>query len=151
LATTRRPTRLSVSHLGHILAMLTPRPSPVTQPIRADSIWMPIIRGVVNSRVQTRPKRNCEPACEYVAMPLGSSSAAPVMRPGPSRRAKALTFGVFILISPNATAPRWASERMRSFTGGLQPPAKAAQAGAKLASGVSTGELKRKERPQPLS
>src|SRR5690349_15951527 len=27
---------------------------------------------------------NCAPACEYVAMPLGSSSAAPVIKPGPS-------------------------------------------------------------------
>src|SRR6185369_10676284 len=64
---------------------LVARPSCVTQPMRADSIWMPIINGVVRNSVQTRAKRNCAPACEYVAMPLGSSSAAPVMRPGPSR------------------------------------------------------------------
>src|SRR5450830_923033 len=29
-------------------------------------------------------KPNCAPACEYVAIPLGSSSAAPVIKPGPS-------------------------------------------------------------------
>lgn len=29
------------------------------------------------------PKPNWAPACEYVAIPLGSSSAAPVIRPGP--------------------------------------------------------------------
>ena len=49
---------------AQILAMLAPSPSPVTQPMRADSIWMPIISGVVNSSVHTRPKRNCEPICE---------------------------------------------------------------------------------------
>lgn len=32
-------------------------------------------------------KPNRAPACEYVAIPLGSSSDAPVIRPGPSSRA----------------------------------------------------------------
>src|SRR6185437_2681361 len=37
-------------------------------------------------RVHPRPNANCAPACAYVAIPLGSSSAAPVMRPGPRLR-----------------------------------------------------------------
>jgi hypothetical protein len=38
------------------------------------------------------PKPNLAPACEYVAIPLGSSSEAPVMRPGPSSRNRRLSF-----------------------------------------------------------
>ena len=34
--------------------MFAARPSPVTQPMRADSIWMPIISGIVRNSVQTR-------------------------------------------------------------------------------------------------
>src|ERR1019366_7727085 len=45
---------------------------------------MATTRGYVNSTVQATLKPNCAPPCEYVAMPLGSSSAAPVIRPGPS-------------------------------------------------------------------
>jgi hypothetical protein len=30
------------------------------------------------------PSPNCTPIWEYVAIPLGSSSAAPVIKPGPS-------------------------------------------------------------------
>jgi hypothetical protein len=32
--------------------------------MRAESIWMPIISGVVRNSVQTSAKRNCAPACE---------------------------------------------------------------------------------------
>jgi len=46
--------------------------------------WMAAISGYVSSRVHSRLNPNWAPACEYVAMPLGSSSAAPVIRPGPS-------------------------------------------------------------------
>ena len=50
LATTSRPISAVVSQRGHILAMLVARPSPVTQPMRADSIWMPIISGRVRNK-----------------------------------------------------------------------------------------------------
>src|SRR5512138_2377570 len=59
--------------------------------MRALTIWMAAISGSVNTTVHSTAKPNCAPAWEYVAMPLGSSSAAPVIRPGPScrrRRAK---------------------------------------------------------------
>src|ERR1700680_5126282 len=36
--------------------------------------------------VQSMPNPNCAPTCEYVAIPLGSSSEAPVIRPGPNLR-----------------------------------------------------------------
>ena len=63
-ATTSSVINVVVNQRGHILLMLVASPWPVTQPMRADSIWMPIISGVVISRVQTSAKRNCEPACE---------------------------------------------------------------------------------------
>ena len=64
LATTSRPTSDTVSHRGQILPMLVARPWRVTQPMRAESIWMPIINGVVRNSVQTRANRNWAPACE---------------------------------------------------------------------------------------
>ena len=64
LATTSRPTSDTVSQRGQSLSMLVARPSRVTQPMRAESIWMPIISGVVRNSVQTRAKRNWAPACE---------------------------------------------------------------------------------------
>src|SRR6478672_9275051 len=60
-------------------------PWPVTRPIRALTTWMPTISGVVRNTLHSIARPNCAPACEYVAMPLGSSSAAPVIRPGPRR------------------------------------------------------------------
>ena len=64
LATTSRPTSAERQPRGHILPMFAARPSPVTKPMRADSIWMPIISGIVRNSVQTSAKRNCAPACE---------------------------------------------------------------------------------------
>ena len=64
LATTSRPISDTVSQRGQSLPMLVARPWRVTQPMRADSIWMPIISGVVRNSVQTSAKRNCAPACE---------------------------------------------------------------------------------------
>src|SRR6185437_2898315 len=51
---------------------------------------MPPIRGYENSIVHNRPRPKRLPACVYVAMPLGSSSDAPVIRPGPSRSRRPL-------------------------------------------------------------
>ena len=64
--------------------MLAARPCPVTLPMRALTSWMPTISGYVNTTVHSVSRPNCAPACEYVAMPDGSSSAAPVISPGPS-------------------------------------------------------------------
>ena len=65
LATTSRPTSETVSQRGQMLADVGRQAvRAVTQPMRAESIWMPIISGVVRNSVQTRAKRNCAPACE---------------------------------------------------------------------------------------
>ena len=66
--------------------MLAAIPLPVVLPMRALISWITHISGYVKSKVHVMENPNCAPACEYVAMPLGSSSAAPVMAPGPSAR-----------------------------------------------------------------
>src|ERR1700690_46747 len=53
-------------------------------PMRAHIIWTAAISGHVSNAVQRSVVPSCAPATEYVAMPEGSSSAAPVMIPGPS-------------------------------------------------------------------
>src|SRR5512141_2873455 len=58
-------------------------PRPVTIPIRAQVIWTAAIRGHVSQAVQSKALPSWAPAIEYVAIPEGSPSAAPVMRPGP--------------------------------------------------------------------
>src|SRR5438309_10481076 len=47
--------------------------------------------GQVMAAVQRSDVPSCAPATEYVATPEGSSSAAPVMRPGPSAEKKRRT------------------------------------------------------------
>ena len=61
-------------------------PRPVTQPIWAAISWITTISGKLSTKVHARAKPNCAPIWLCVAIPLGSSSAAPVTRPGPSRR-----------------------------------------------------------------
>jgi hypothetical protein len=53
---------------------------------------MEAINGKVKRAVHKVEKPNCAPACEYVAIPDGSSSLAPVMRPGPNERRNASSF-----------------------------------------------------------
>src|SRR5579862_1129921 len=65
-------------------------PRPVTRPRRAQISWIAAMRGNEKSMVHSIPMPNCAPTCEYVAMPLGSSSAAPVIKPGPSLQRIAL-------------------------------------------------------------
>ena len=51
--------------------------------MRAHIICTAAISGHVMSAVQSRLVPSCAPAIEYVAIPDGSSSAAPVISPGP--------------------------------------------------------------------
>src|SRR6266404_6177921 len=51
--------------------------------------------GKENRVIHSMSKPNCAPTCEYVATPLGSSSAAPVIRPGPRRVNRFSDWGVF--------------------------------------------------------
>jgi len=80
----RAMTRASKSHRGNRLLRFPARPCPVTFPIRAHIICTAAIKGHVRSAVQSSLVPSCAPATEYVAIPDGSSSAAPVMIPGPS-------------------------------------------------------------------
>jgi len=50
--------------------------------------WTDAISGNDNQRGPQRTYPNAAPATEYVEMPEGSSSAAPVMSPGPSSEKK---------------------------------------------------------------
>lgn len=59
------------------------KPCPVTLPIRALIICTAAMSGQVRSAVQRSLVPSCAPATEYVAIPEGSSSAAPVITLGP--------------------------------------------------------------------
>jgi len=56
----------------------------VTRPIHALISWIAAISGKVRSIVHRIVNPNWAPTWEYVVMPLGSSSEAPVTMPGPS-------------------------------------------------------------------
>jgi hypothetical protein len=58
-------------------------PTPVIRPNRAQISCIAAISGKLKSIVQSIAKPNSAPTCEYAAIPLGSSSAAPVIKPGP--------------------------------------------------------------------
>jgi len=63
--------------------MTAARPSPLTIAMRAHMPWMTAIIGVVTSVSHNIEYPVDAPATEYVEMPEGSSSEAPVMNPGP--------------------------------------------------------------------
>src|SRR5882672_2923331 len=83
LATTRRPHAPHRTHLGYRSRTTPANPRPVTIPSRAHIICTALIRGNENSAVQRGAYPNAAPVTEYVEIPDGSSSAAPVIRPGP--------------------------------------------------------------------
>src|SRR5436190_6538599 len=61
--------------------------------MRAHIICTAAMSGHVISDVQRSPVPSCAPAMEYVAIPEGSSSAAPVISPGPREsRNRAMRF-----------------------------------------------------------
>src|ERR1700687_5234831 len=84
LATSRATIKTPSNHLGNRRLKFPANPCPVTIPIRAHIICPAAISGHVRSAVQRSLVPSCAPATEYVAMPDGSSSAAPVIMPGPS-------------------------------------------------------------------
>ena len=77
-------TKTRSSQLGNRCLKFPAKPCPVTLPMRAHIICTAAISGHVSSAVHSNLVPSCAPAMEYVAMPEGSSSAAPVMIPGPS-------------------------------------------------------------------
>jgi hypothetical protein len=58
-------------------------PIPVTMPTLAQTNWIAVIMGKVANAVQSVEKPSEAPATAYVPIPDGSSSEAPVIRPGP--------------------------------------------------------------------
>ena len=64
LAMTSSETTTSRTQRGNRRRMLAARPSPVTRPMRALTIWMPTINGKVISAVHSMFNPNCAPACE---------------------------------------------------------------------------------------
>src|SRR5580700_3376209 len=84
LAIKSAKTTVSNIHLGKRCLKFAARPCPVTLPMRAHIICTAAINGHVRRAVHSSLVPSCAPAMEYVAMPDGSSSAAPVIIPGPS-------------------------------------------------------------------
>src|SRR6266481_4326909 len=84
LAASRATMKARSSQPGNRCLKFPAKPCPVTNPIRAHIIWTAAISGHVRSAVERSLVPSCAPATEYVAMPDGSSSAAPLITPGPS-------------------------------------------------------------------
>src|SRR6187399_1094082 len=82
-AMTSRAQAPQSTHREYRLRITLARPRPVTSPSRAHMSCAAVIRGNENRAVQSGAYPNAAPATEYVEMPEGSSSAAPVIRPGP--------------------------------------------------------------------
>src|SRR5919197_2507602 len=70
--------------LEYFCFIIAASPLPVTRPILAHISWTTVIIGYKANTNQAIPKPNCAPACEYVAIPDGSASDAPVIIPGPN-------------------------------------------------------------------
>src|SRR5512132_3095256 len=64
--------------------MLPARPCPVVRPIRRSPAGRSPSSDRRSGISQQNAKPNRAPACEYVAIAVGSSFAAPLIRPGPS-------------------------------------------------------------------
>jgi hypothetical protein len=88
-----RHIKTITSGLGNRLLMQAAIPTPVILPNLAQISCMAVIRGKENNMVQSSSSPNWTPACEYVAIPLGSSSAAPVISPGPSLSSIPVSWG----------------------------------------------------------
>src|SRR5512141_2184393 len=98
LAMNSAPAAGASTHRGYFCRSAPASPGPVTNPILAHIICAAAISGQSTGAVQSNVVPNCAPVLEYVAIPEGSSSAAPVMTPGPSAaamRRSAETFGGF--------------------------------------------------------
>src|SRR5207247_2132610 len=85
-ATATSVTAPNSTQRGNRSLMRAASPCPVTRPSRPAVSWTAAASGSVIHAVHSNPKPKAAPACEYVPMPDGSSSEAPVTNPGPSRR-----------------------------------------------------------------
>ena len=85
-----KPTVIYNTHFGYDSLRVPANPLPVTIPILAHIVWIIVIKGNAMNAVHNVAKPNIAPACEYVAIPDGSSSLAPVIMPGPKYLRKTL-------------------------------------------------------------
>ena len=69
--------------LEYLFLIMADMPLPVKSPILVHISWITVIKGYWNSASHSILYPNCAPACENVAIPDGSSSEAPVIKPGP--------------------------------------------------------------------
>src|SRR5579862_977155 len=83
LAITSSAQALHRTQRGYRTRITPASPSPVTMPRRAHMICMAAINGNEKIAVHRGAYPNAAPVTEYVEMPDGSSSAAPVINPGP--------------------------------------------------------------------
>src|SRR5438034_11046559 len=93
---------------------------------------MAAISGKVAAAVQSKDVPTDAPATAYVAIPLGSSSEAPVTSPGPRTR-RYLTRGLWLCLSPG-TSP--ASDVIRRPSRPSPRPLRLDRLGEELISGA---------------
>src|SRR5438093_6780868 len=86
LAAATRTAATYITGAGKVFLMSDARPSPPASPRRAASSSTAAASGSDMGTVHNIAKRNWAPSWEYVPIPEGSSSAAPVMSPGPRWR-----------------------------------------------------------------
>lgn len=79
----RRKTIGKTTFFEYFFFMIAANPLPFSRPNLADISWTTSIRGRVNNTVHNKPNPNFAPAWEKVPMLAGSSSDAPVIKPGP--------------------------------------------------------------------
>lgn len=83
---TNKTTQASMrTQRGNFWRSALARPFPVTMPICAHMNWTQPMNGQVMKAVHSCAVPSCAPAIEYVAIPDGSSSAAPAINPGPNK------------------------------------------------------------------
>jgi hypothetical protein len=97
--------KVTMIGFGNLLRSDFISPMPVTIPIRAHIICTAAISGQVSNAVHNMPVPSLAPAIEYVAIPEGSSSAAPVIRPGPSAAKKRLAGFFFATLISGYSRP----------------------------------------------
>ena len=69
--------------LEYFFLMIVARPLPVSKPTLAHISWITTIKGIRYNAVHSIPSPNFAPAWANVAILDGSSSAVPVISPGP--------------------------------------------------------------------
>lgn len=86
LAMMRSPISIAIANRyvrENRLTISSPSPSPLASAVRSQISWTAAMSGNVKNATHSMANPNLAPVCAYVAVPEGSSSDAPVTRPGP--------------------------------------------------------------------